>query len=261
MEKKYIVYQITNKLTNMIYIGVHVTKNINDSYMGSGLKIRKAIKDYGLEHFEKIILYQFDNEQEMMDKERELVNRNFISREDTYNVMVGGQFLSIDIVTVKDNYGNTSCVHKTDPRYISGELVHITTGVVTVKDKDEKIYQVNVNDPRYLSGELNSIFKGMITVKDTNNNYMSVSIDDPRYLSGELVPLWTGRKHTEEAKRKIGEANKSLVGEKNPSYGTCWITNNIINKNIKKEELDNYLKLNEGWKKGRINGNKKQPKF
>ena len=43
----YTVYKITNLINNKIYVGVHITKNLNDSYMGSGVNIKRAIKKYG----------------------------------------------------------------------------------------------------------------------------------------------------------------------------------------------------------------------
>ena len=46
--KHYLIYEIKNKLNGMIYVGKHVTDDINDSYMGSGLRIRYAIKKYGV---------------------------------------------------------------------------------------------------------------------------------------------------------------------------------------------------------------------
>ena len=61
---------------------------------------------------------------------------------------------------------------------------------------------------------------------------------------------WTGRKHKEESKKKIGEKNSiKQIGEKNSQFGTCWITNGIENKKIKKEEINYYLC--NGWCKGR----------
>lgn len=61
---------------------------------------------------------------------------------------------------------------------------------------------------------------------------------------------WIGKNHSEETKIKMSESSKGkCLGEKNGSYGTCWITNNIENKKIKKEELDQYIIL--GWSKGR----------
>lgn len=59
-----------------------------------------------------------------------------------------------------------------------------------------------------------------------------------------------GRKHTEETKRKMSEADRT--GVKNSQYGTCWIFNDTENKKIKKEQLEDYL--SNGWSKGRNMG-------
>lgn len=59
---------------------------------------------------------------------------------------------------------------------------------------------------------------------------------------------WTGRKHREETKKKIGESNSILQkGEKNSQYGTMWITNGIDNKKINKNET-----IPDNWYKGRV---------
>lgn len=55
----YTVYRTTNLLNGMFYIGVHKTTNPNDSYLGSGKRLRYAIKKYGVEAFEKEILHVF----------------------------------------------------------------------------------------------------------------------------------------------------------------------------------------------------------
>jgi hypothetical protein len=281
--KKYLIYKIVNKINNMIYIGCHVTTNINDRYMGSGINIKKAIKQYGLENFDKYILYQFDNEVDMLNKEEELVNREFISEENNYNIIIGGkQFLTLDTILVKDKNGSCFRVHKNDERYLSGELesllkglflsrnkdnkffminkfderylsgelVGVTKDKVIVKDKNNKKFIVDKNDERYLNGELTSLSKGQFTLKDKFGNYFTTNKNDERYLSGELSHLWTNKKHTEDSKRKIGEKNSiNQKGENNSQFGTCWITKQGENKKIKNEELENYL--NDGWIKGR----------
>ena len=74
----------------MIYIGQHQTENLNDGYMGSGLRIKRAIKKYGIENFEKTILFECRSIEEMNAKEAEIVNEDFIARDDVYNIELGG---------------------------------------------------------------------------------------------------------------------------------------------------------------------------
>lgn len=61
---------------------------------------------------------------------------------------------------------------------------------------------------------------------------------------------FTGKKHTEETKKKMSEAKKGKgTGKNNSQYGTMWITKDGINKKIKKEELNTFI--SQGWEKGR----------
>ena len=88
--KHYLIYKITNKLNGRFYIGQHQTENIDDGYMGSGIAICDAIKKYGIENFTKEIIFDVDN-WELMDFIEELiVDEEFVKREDTYNIALGG---------------------------------------------------------------------------------------------------------------------------------------------------------------------------
>jgi len=70
------------------------------------------------------------------------------------------------------------------------------------------------------------------------------------YKEGKLFYFkcdWVGRRHKEETKIKIGISNSlKQQGENNSQFGTCWITNGIENKKIKKEG-----EIPEGWFLGR----------
>lgn len=87
----YVIYQITNKINNKIYIGKHITKDINDSYTGSGKLVNAAFNKYGIENFTKEILFVLETEEDMNAKEREIVTEEFCLRKDTYNLCVGGR--------------------------------------------------------------------------------------------------------------------------------------------------------------------------
>lgn len=103
---KYIVYLTTNKVNNKIYVGVHKTENptIFDGYIGCSINIfisnpelknpktpfHKAVKKYGYNSFIRNTIQIFDTEEEALDLEALIVNQEFIERNDTYNITLGG---------------------------------------------------------------------------------------------------------------------------------------------------------------------------
>lgn len=89
--KKHIIYLTTNCLTGKIYIGYHFMKNENDSYLGSGKILKKAIEKYSRDNFKRTILYRFSSKKDALSKELELVDERFIERNDTYNIKLGGE--------------------------------------------------------------------------------------------------------------------------------------------------------------------------
>ena len=87
----YTVYKTTNDLNGKVYIGKHQTTDINDTYLGSGTYLKKAIAKYGKSNFTKEILFIFSSEEEMNKKEAELVTEEFISQDNNYNGGIGGE--------------------------------------------------------------------------------------------------------------------------------------------------------------------------
>lgn len=92
----YYAYKITNLVNQKIYIGIHQTNNINDNYMGSGKLLRRAYKKYGLANFQKDIIQFFETQEDMAQFELDMVNEEFRSRKDTYNIAIGGGYGSKD---------------------------------------------------------------------------------------------------------------------------------------------------------------------
>lgn len=86
----YIVYKTTNTINNYIYVGVHKEKLPNDSYLGSGKLLKRAIKKYGSNAFIRETLYTFPDKSSAYEMERCIVDDIFIRRVDTYNINSGG---------------------------------------------------------------------------------------------------------------------------------------------------------------------------
>jgi len=84
----YTVYKITNLINEKIYVGVHKTEDPNDSYMGSGVAIRKAIEKHGKENFKKTIILKTESKDEAYALEKTLTE-NF-GDSASYNMKQGG---------------------------------------------------------------------------------------------------------------------------------------------------------------------------
>lgn len=86
----YLIYKTTNLVNGNIYVGKHITSNINDGYIGSGKRLKSAIKKYGVDSFRREIIKHCADELEMNYEESILVTEEFCARPDTYNLCPGG---------------------------------------------------------------------------------------------------------------------------------------------------------------------------
>ena len=88
----YYIYRITNKINGKTYVGQHKYKKLNDDYMGSGKLIRRAQKKYGMENFEKEILYsRIQYKTTADDVERFAIAKERALGKAEYNIADGGQ--------------------------------------------------------------------------------------------------------------------------------------------------------------------------
>lgn len=191
----YIIYKITNIINNKIYIGKHKTHNINDSYMGSGKYLHHAIKKYGIENFNKEILFQFNNESDMNKKEKEIVTEEFCLRNDTYNICPGG----------------------------NGGFTYINNQIWT--NDSRKDHNIKISGLKAQNGFDRNLYKNIYSI---NSQYGRKAITE-KYPNGTFY----GRSHTEDTKKKMSKTKNA--GPLNSQFGTMWITNGQENKKIKKD--------------------------
>lgn len=88
--KQYYIYLTTNLINGMKYIGQHYGE-INDSYIGSGSNLKKAILKFGKENFKKEILEICNSYSELNIAERKWIQYyNAVENDNYYNIASGG---------------------------------------------------------------------------------------------------------------------------------------------------------------------------
>ena len=219
---KYTIYKITNTIDGKIYIGKHQTNNLDDGYMGSGKILRRAQDKHGLDKFVKEILHVFDTEEEMNAKEKELVTEEFCLREDTYNLCVGGQ-------------GGFSYINSNPDVFLTEKRLGALWSNQKRTQRLKELYQY---DP---------VFR--------QKHYEITIAAGKKARENNPFGTFYGKKHSEDAKRTIGEKNAiAMKGKGNSQFGSMWITNGSENKKIKSIDI-----IPEGWYKGRVIKNKVSP--
>lgn len=211
-EKKYhFIYKTTNLLSGKYYIGMHSTNNLDDGYLGSGNRLRLAIRKHGKDNFKREILEFCNNREELAKREEEIVNLNEIAKVECMNLIVGGL-----ISGFMDEEHQIKCS-------IAGGEAFTNKVKNNIEFREHHIkMQSEIMKKNHKEGKISY---------DTNIGFK-------------------GKRHSDETKRKMSESSKGKnIGEDSSQYGTCWITKEGINKKIKKEDLDSYI--NDEWIKGR----------
>lgn len=218
----YIIYKTTNRINGKIYIGSHKTKDLNDTYLGSGKYLNHAVKKHGIENFQKEILFVFDNPADMYAKEAELVNDEFLAEANTYNLKKGG-------------FGGWNFLNQNRERFITPKYTsarrRATGNYVKALAKHRELCNTDTDYVR------------------KHGQTMSASLREG-YANGRRKSF-LGRKHSQHTKQIISQKSKiHQAGEGNSQYGTRWITNNMANKKIKKDDP-----IPAGWVLGRTTRN------
>lgn len=86
----YLVYRTENLLTGHFYYGVHETNVIEDGYLGSGRKLKEAIKLYGAANFKRRVVARCRSRAKMYELEKKFI-APWIGDPRCYNLHRGGK--------------------------------------------------------------------------------------------------------------------------------------------------------------------------
>ena len=86
------VYKVENLFNRKIYIGQHKSKIFDEGYLGSGVRIKRAVKKYGVDAFKVELLEWCESQEDANEREVYYIDL-YNSREPTigYNIAYGGQ--------------------------------------------------------------------------------------------------------------------------------------------------------------------------
>lgn len=176
-----------------------------------------AIEKYGIENFERTILFFCETEDEMNVKEKEIVNEDFVARKDTYNLKIGGDG--------GWDYCNKGMIHNNKHNCRrTGFLQYIDNGSNPYTEWWNALSEKELNE-----------------WKEKISNGVKANIN-------EFGFWWIGRKHKEETKAKIGKANSiHQQGTGNSHYGTHWWINPETGETHPFKDED----VPDGWIRGR----------
>jgi hypothetical protein len=84
------LYKTTCAVTGRYYVGMHSTCNLDDGYLGSGLRLTRSIRKYGKENHVKEILEFFDTRELLIEAEKRAITEEMLCDISCMNLMSGG---------------------------------------------------------------------------------------------------------------------------------------------------------------------------
>lgn len=249
MKKHYLIYQITNTVNNKIYIGKHITENVDDDYFGSGKLLSYAKEKYGIDKFVKTILFELQNEEEMNLLEKYVVTQEFCDRKDTYNINVGGDGGWSYINELRKKNPIIRQQHCYNFAHGSREYCHTQDFSNAISNALKSLYRKHP-EKHGTTGKHWKSQKASDNMKNPAKNKMigKCWIHNIETLEFKVWPkdvkLPDGWSFGKKPHKEVIPKNPN-----HPNLGYLWISKGNEHKYVLKSEIDIWI--NSGWHKGR----------
>lgn len=262
------IYKTTNIVNNKIYIGQHRYSAFDETYIGSGTLLWKAINKYGRDNFICEMLEECNSFEELNVKENyyiQLYKSNNL--EIGYNMTSGGQ----GTVDYKHTEVAKQKISKHNAKYWKNKNLSASTKLklsTSHKGKTQSL-EARINKANKLKGHaywgpkegywkthkfsdehrlhirLSLLGKSPANkgTRLTMEQKINVSIKTKEAMRRpEVQEKLRKRPRTDELKKKLSNAIK----------GRKFVTDGVVNKQVKPEEVEHYL--SQGFKLGLTKG-------
>lgn len=208
----YFVYKTTNIKTGQFYIGKHKTSNLEDGYLGSGTRIRRAIAKHGKDNFYREILSFHSDETSAAQEELKIVDQSLLKDPQCYNLMPGG-------------HGGFTFINSNGKNRRNSESAR-------------SVALANKNFRRKTPQSEEEILRFKLMIRNPERN-------------ASISKALKGRPKSDAHKRAISESLQKLERPKitkcfRKEIGWIWITNESEDKMIAPNST-----MPTGWRKGR----------
>ena len=246
------IYLTTNLVNNKKYIGQHRSSTFDRSYFGSGILINKAIEKYGIENFKCEILKECFSDEELNLSEKEFIEKFDASNSDEfYNIARGGLGHVCDpwnkrkhgTVSEKSLEAWKKCQHLPASEKQKKTLSEIRKNILVSKETREKLSKAQKDKICVNNGEINKYINKESLDEFLSNGWIKGMITSNRK---NFYDKFINTKYSEENKYKLENWKSNLS---KAFSGRIWVSNGFNSKQIKPEEIDNYI--SNGWHKGR----------
>ena len=258
-------YKIINKHNLKFYYGVHSTDNLNDNYMGSGTIIKRLVKKFGKDSFEKRILKFFKNEEEMFDYEKKFITEDIINDPNCYNLVNGGNGYQIGhIVTqeVKEKLSKKSASRNSSQKgykYVNKNKINKMVPPNKINEYLLDGWDVGV----YISAESKqklrtSPMKGKKMSAESKLKMSLAKKGKPAHNKGipqteevkkKISKTLTGFKHSKESRLKMSNSRK---GKKQSEESKIKRSKALMGHSVSEETREKISLANKGKKRNKI---------
>lgn len=249
------VYKVKNKITGDIYVGSHITKDIQDGYLGSGVNITEQIKTYGKENFSKKILGYFNNSLELRKEEEKYVRKYakkysnrciniLIGLNYGYNNANGHYSINKNLIGSQINkilvYKGKSCFYATSERLKELAFSDYKIGTINLVYNNGKRNFYNVKNNNLVKGGINlTVSAGMAGNCQTSDfrKKLSQRNKDPEFIKKRSKGLrkvgadgLTNLQRSKASQYKDGLTLAQYIGKQLSENGTSAFCNSEIQR-------------------------------